>query len=90
MNKEEILKSIHKSKVLNWDKVFCQNPLIIESAYEAMDIYAENTAIKFHRWYNENGWFLEECTEDLHRSYLNNEEHTLSELYQLFLTTIKQ
>lgn len=37
LSKEEILKSIHKEKVINWEKVFKQNPTIIQSAYEAMD-----------------------------------------------------
>lgn len=54
MSKEIILQDCHKAKVLNWDKVFVQNPTIIESAYEAMDIHAQNTAIEFAEWLSHN------------------------------------
>jgi hypothetical protein len=38
-SKEEILKEKYSAKVMNWEKVFKQNPSIIEAAYEAMEEY---------------------------------------------------
>jgi hypothetical protein len=44
--KEEILKGIHAKRIVNFLKVFEQNPSIIESAYEAMDEYAKQQMIQ--------------------------------------------
>ena len=47
---EEILKSIHAEKVINWNKIFRQNPSIIESAYEAMDAARKDEAMAWEEW----------------------------------------
>lgn len=56
-SREAILKTNHAEKVMNWEKVFVQNPLIIESAYEAMSEYAELIAIEFAEWVEDNDYW---------------------------------
>jgi len=85
MSKETILQDCHKAKVLNWDKVFRQNPTIIESAYEAMDIHAKNTAIEFQKWVKK--WWSISKGKYRHRGdfYANDKLVDESKLYELFL-----
>lgn len=94
MSKEIILQDCHKAKVLNWDKVFVQNPTIIESAYEAMDIHAKNTAIEFFKWYVlKMTGFLEYLSKvkpivtsiEIEENLKAFEGKSFNELYELFL-----
>ncbi len=80
--KEAILKSTHSSNVMNWQKVFEQNPLIIESAYESMDSYAQQQSIEFAQW------ILSEKILSRDTNWFDAGKHyTSSELYQLFISS---
>ena len=78
--KEGILKRIHSEVVQNWDKVFRQNPLIIESAYKAMDEYSEISIIEYENWKKSQGivW----CA--------NNAATPAEDLLKLFLQSLNK
>lgn len=46
MTKEEILKEEYSKLIMNPEKVYAQNPSIIQAAHTAMDVYSK-LAIKF-------------------------------------------
>lgn len=75
-SKEEILKAIHAKRVVNFEKVFIQNPSIIESAYDAMEFYANQEkrieSIEFGQWVRETS------TTGLYKTM------TIEQLYDLF------
>ncbi len=80
--KEEYLQQQYSAKVLNWDKVYKQNPIIIKSAHEAADLYAEQQSIEFAEYLQFNyrtvgvvGFWEDE----------KGETFETKELYQLFL-----
>ena len=84
MNKEEILKSSHAEKVINWDKVFVQNPTIIQSAYEAMDTYAKQEAIAFLEWKTTNGWMFHINDVNEWLWYKGDKIFTTEQLYSIY------
>lgn len=54
--KEDILKEEYSKLIVNPDKVYAQNPSIIEAAHTSMDVFAKQQAIDFAKWTAENLW----------------------------------
>jgi hypothetical protein len=79
---EEILKSIHAEKVINWNQIFRQNPTIIESAYEAMDAARKDEAVAFGNWILQNAYHKEGCWY-LYKD-MSGEIYTTEQLYTIF------
>lgn len=50
MTKEEILKSEYSKLIANPEKLYVQNPSIIQAAHTAMDEYAKQLAVAFSKW----------------------------------------
>jgi len=102
LSKEEILKTNHAAKVINWEKVFAQNPSIIQSAYEAMDIYAKQQSIAFAEFILDNsytksdkGWYqyYQQRTDYPEGFSMTTPVYTfltIEEIFELYLLSIKQ
>lgn len=89
LTKEEILETEHKNRVLNWDKVFRQNPTVIESAYAAMGIYAKQEASNFAMWILENDIDVCRDREYVWYDYLGK-DFTAQELYDVYTAQSKK
>ena len=80
--KEEILKANHAKLVMNWENVFVQNPLIIESAYKSMEQYAEEMAVGFANY------ILNDVSKSFYDSSLTIT--TNNDYYQQYIESIPQ
>ncbi len=93
MTKETMLRKIHSKRIVNYEKVFLQNPSIIESAYELADQYSQLIAIQFNEWSWENGWVRCYYDGKYHGYYqpdnINKsgdlDEYSISHVFQKFL-----
>lgn len=92
--KEELLKGEYSKLIGNPEKVYAQNPSIIQAAHTAMDEYASKTAIAFAEWIvsqegdnkltlSDNDWYWD-CDTD------GDQILTTEFLYTLFLEHINK
>lgn len=89
--KEDTLKEEYSKLIINPDKVYAQNPSIIQAAHTAMDLYSEQRAIAFAEWINGEMYecFLhsDENVKFWH-DWEGNGNHTTEDLYKIFLSTL--
>lgn len=90
MTKEELLKGEYSKLIMNPEKVYAQNPSIIQAAHTAMDEWAAQRAIAFAEWFGDHELDFQPTHISGTWIGINLEKITTQQLYNLFLEHINK